>query len=76
MTKIEQISVPEHVTSRLTVGEWTFTWARTGCLRVQKGDFTAYLQNDDTLELMAFISQYRPTTIIPPSILDVGVELR
>lgn len=47
VTRVETIRVPEHETKRLTVrasgGDWTFTFARTGCLRVQRGDFCAYV---------------------------------
>lgn len=62
---MEQVAVPEHRTKRLTLlptrdlrpfdEGWTFTWARTGCLRVQRGDFTAYLTHAQADALLSFL---------------------
>lgn len=58
-TRVETLEVPAHTTNRLTVdapgGDWTFTYARTGCLRVQRGDFTAYVPKEAIAGLALFL---------------------
>lgn len=59
---IEEIEVPAHSTQRLTTREgWVFSRVRTGCVRVQKGDFCAYLQSDEAAALSRFIWDSDPT---------------
>lgn len=57
----ERIPVPAHETERLTLGgpggKWVFTWARTGCLRVQRGDFTAYIPVEAIDVLRRFLEE-------------------
>lgn len=36
---------------------WTFWRIRSGCVRVQRGDFTAYLQSDEAADLADFIKE-------------------
>lgn len=53
---IEEVTVPEHTTFKLTLESgWTFWKVRTGCVRVQKGDFTAYLLEEDVVPLAKFL---------------------
>lgn len=55
--RIEVVEVPAHQTERLTTREgWVFSRVRTGCVRVQKGEFTAYLQDDEARILAQFIN--------------------
>jgi hypothetical protein len=57
----ETVSVPAHLTERVTIpGGWVFWRVSTGCIRVQKGDFTAYLQADEAQELAEFIHDTDP----------------
>lgn len=62
--RVELIDVPEHQTRRLTIpaegGDWVFTWARTGCLRVQRGDFCAYVPVEAVEGLHWFINDGLP----------------
>ena len=62
-TRLELVDVPAHQTERLTVtdptGTWTFWRVRTGCIRVQRGDFTAYITPEDALVLATFIEETR-----------------
>jgi len=55
----ERISrpVPAHRTEMLKFDGWTFWRVRTGCIRVQRGDFTAYLQADEAADLAEFIRE-------------------
>lgn len=55
----ERISrpVPAHQTEMLKFDGWTFWRVRTGCIRIQRGDFTAYLQADEASDLCEFISE-------------------
>jgi hypothetical protein len=60
-TEEDIISVPAHATRRLTIHQegkpdWVFTFARTGCLRVQRGDFTAYVPVEELRTLGNFIT--------------------
>lgn len=53
---IEKVKVPEHSTFRMTnASGWTFWRSRDGCIRVRKGDFTAYLLEDEARGLASFI---------------------
>lgn len=56
----ERVTVPEHTTERLTLGGWVFWRVRTGCIRVQRGDLTAYLEADEAQELAEFIRDTDP----------------
>ena len=52
----ETVRVEAQATERMTLPSgWAFWRVRTGCVRVQKGDFTAYLQRDEAEELADFI---------------------
>ena len=55
----ERISrpVPAHQTEMLKFDGWTFWRVRTGCIRVQRGDTTAYLQADEAMDLADFIRE-------------------
>ena len=55
----ERISrpVPAHQTEMLKFDGWTFWRVRTGCIRVQRGDTTAYLQADEAMHLADFIRE-------------------
>lgn len=52
-----QKHVESHDTEQLLTHEndWTFTRVQTGCIRVQKGDFTAYLSEEEADALGDFI---------------------
>jgi hypothetical protein len=58
---VEVVEVPAHKTKRLTTFPdpggipWTFSRVRTGCVRVQRGDFTAYLSSAEAAALANFI---------------------
>lgn len=58
--------VEEHDAEQLVCPEsgWTFTRVKTGCIRVQKGDFTAYLVEREADALAEFIESTRPP--LPP----------
>lgn len=57
----ETVAVEAHETERMVLPSgWTFWRVRTGCIRVQKGDFTAYLQQDEAEELAEFIDDTEP----------------
>lgn len=47
--------VPAHYTQMLKFDGWTFWRVRTGCIRIQRGDFTAYLEADEAIDLADFI---------------------
>lgn len=52
----ERVLVPEHETVRLTTTEgWVFSRVRTGCVRVQKGDFCAYLTDEESMAVSDFL---------------------
>lgn len=53
--------VPAHQTEMLKFDGWTFWRVSTGCIRVQRGDFTAYLQEDEAADLADFIKETQPT---------------
>jgi predicted N-acetyltransferase YhbS len=54
---IETVEVPAHTTQRLTTDDgWVLTHVRTGCVRVQRGDFTAYFDVASLGEIAVFIS--------------------
>lgn len=54
--RIDTVEVPAHTTERLTTREgWVISRVRTGCIRVQKGDFCAYLQADEARLVSQFI---------------------
>lgn len=65
--QVELLDVPEHQTRRMTIdnpdGKWVFTWARTGCLRVQRGDFTAYVPDYAIEGLMLFLQDGPPEVV-------------
>jgi hypothetical protein len=62
--EVERIPVPAHATDRMTVYDpnyplappWVFTFARTGCLRIQRGDFCAYLPFEVIGDLQRFLA--------------------
>ena len=60
---VEEIEVPEHRARRLTLknpdGTWVLTQTRTGCIRVQRGDFTAYFDRAFLVDLEVFIRDQR-----------------
>jgi hypothetical protein len=68
----ELVDVPEHKTARLTIdgnagfgsrdyagSNWIFTFTRDGCLRVQRGDFCAYIPPEALGPLVQFIEKHR-----------------
>lgn len=65
---MEFIQVPAHTTARLTVndeqGEWVFTQVRTGCIRVQRGDFCAYLTLDGAVALRELLTNHIDTQVL------------
>ena len=74
-TREEMVDVPEHSTARLTIDgdsglgsmyysgkDWVFSFARTGCLRVNRGDFCAYVPPEALGTLAAFIEKHRVRT--------------
>ena len=58
----EAIHVPEHTAYRLTIlaegGDWVFTEVRTGCVRVQRGDFCAYIPVHGLIVLRDFLNTH------------------
>lgn len=54
---VQRKHVMEHYTDQLQCPEngWTLTRVSTGCIRVQKGDFTAYLSEEEADSLADFI---------------------
>lgn len=56
----ETVHVEEHDTERLTLPSgWVFWRVKSGCIRVQKGDFTAYLQHDEADDLARLLGDTR-----------------
>ena len=62
MIKYEEVHVPEHTTARLTIpaegGDWIITSIRSGCLRIQRGDFCAYIPYEGQAELLSFLGDH------------------
>jgi hypothetical protein len=83
MTKpiLEDIPVPEHRTQRLTIPDpnggpdWVFTSIRSGCIRVQRGDFCSYIpvgrENMDCL--LTFVDSHITRTLIQQNRADLPV---
>lgn len=60
-SSLDAVEVPRHVTMRLTTPEgWVVTRVRTGCVRVQRGDFCAYFTADDAADVAWFIRDTDP----------------
>lgn len=73
-TRVQRKDVSEHQTFQLRIDggtglgmmhlggpeDWVFTFARTGCLRVQRGDFCAYIAAEALDALVDFIYKHRP----------------
>lgn len=60
--RVESVHVPEHTTERLTIpaegGDWVVTSIRSGCLRIQRGDFCAYIPWEGQADLIDFIGEH------------------
>jgi hypothetical protein len=73
-TTTEFLQVPAHTTTRLTIndeqGEWVFTLVRTGCIRVQRGDFCAYLSLNGAVALRELLAVHIDTQVL--SAMGIG----
>ena len=62
--QVEDVHVPDHTTRRMTITneagevEWVLTSIRTGCIRVQRGDFCAYFPVEGMLDILEFVTQH------------------
>ena len=67
-SKVEHIEVPAHTTTRLTIndeqGEWIITPIRTGCVRIQRGDFCAYLSLNGAVALRELLTVHIDTQVL------------
>lgn len=59
---LESVHVPEHTTERLTIpaegGDWVITSIRSGCIRIQRGDFCAYIPFEGMADLAEFVDAH------------------